>query len=121
MVGLNVRVTLWSIDAGVDDRVGGAMLTGTPQYENLWARIEDTMPTQALLEQGLETVKLISMITRPATLNIQERDEVQVTFPKSHWLYNVRARVVGVQRDSRRDGHMELKLERITVSRANQG
>jgi len=120
MVGLNARITVWRIHNATDDPIGGAVLTGTPVYQNVRARLENDQPTQALLEQGFETPRLVTVII-PGSFIVLERDEVEVTSPVTHAYFGKRLRVLGVQMDSLhpRDprNHTELKVRRVETSR----
>jgi hypothetical protein len=98
--GMNSRVRIWRLANEADDVVGGAMLTGSVQYEDVRARIEANPEDQLLLQQGLETTKTFNALVVPGTLDILERDELQITRPTHHPYYAVRFRIVGVQRSS---------------------
>lgn len=128
MEGLYTTARIWRIvnsDVAHDSPVGGAVLSGTVFYEGARCAFQDVVSTQALLEQGLETVKLIDCVVQPATLAIQERDELEVTAPSNHWYLGQRLRVIQVIRSSMHpsnpNAHIELKLQRvIRATRRNQ-
>lgn len=96
VAGLDVKVSIWHRTDLADDSIGGAIVTGTATYTNVWCRFEAQMPNQLLLEQGLETMKIHRVIARPSTLQVQEFDELQITYPYSHPHYLDYFRVVGV-------------------------
>ena len=98
--GMNCKARIWRMLQKDDDEVGGSILTGTVQYDNILARIEANPEDQLLLQQGLETVKTFNALVVPGTLNILERDELEITKPVYHPYYAVRFRIVGVQRSS---------------------
>ena len=98
--GMNTRVRIWRMFQEDDDVVGGSMLTGTVQFDNVLARIEANPEDQLLLQQGLETTKTFNALVVPGTLDILERDELEITRPVYHPYYAVRFRIVGVQRSS---------------------
>ena len=83
--------------AYTDDIVGGALPTGTVIYSNLLARIQAEPPTQALLEQGLETPTIFNALIAPGTLVIKHNDQLQVINPPMSPFYNEIFRVIGVQ------------------------
>lgn len=100
LAGLNVRGNIWRIDTTTDDVVGGAVTTGTLVYTNVWLRFEAQEPEQLLLQQGLETPKIFNVTCVPATLDIRERDEVEISKPTDHLFYGYRFRVIGVRYSS---------------------
>lgn len=107
-----------------DDDVGGAMLTGVVAYESLEARLAPLKPNPftGMTIQGLEVDRIIRCQTRPDTLNIDERDEVEVVWPPQSEFYHMRFRIIKIQRDSLhpldRRNFLELQLHKIEVSRA---
>lgn len=122
MLGLNLKVSIINNTYSGDDGVGGAVITGTVAYTNVLARISPRRPTQAALEAGLEVERLFDMIVIGQGLNVNERDEVYVTWPLDHPFYNDHYRILGIQHDSRRPniGHTEFTMARIDRSRARQ-
>lgn len=94
-LGLNCRFSIWRIAEVLgDDEVGGAIITGTPLYTNIHGRLESVKPTQLLLEQGMEFERLWDVMIRPYSLNVRERDELELTSPTSHKFYGDRFRIV---------------------------
>ena len=114
--GLNTRVRIWRMFQDDDDIVGGSMLTGTVQFDNILARVEANPEDQLLLQQGLETVKTFNALVVPGTLNIMERDELEITRPVYHPYYAVRFRIVGVQRSSM-DNYNPNVYTRLSMTR----
>ena len=98
--GMNTRVRIWRMFQEDDDIVGGSIITGSVQYDNLLARIEANPEDQLLLQQGLETTKTFNALVIPGTLDILERDELEITKPVHHPYYAVRFRITSVQRSS---------------------
>lgn len=82
--GLNSKVRIWRTNYQTDDRVGGAVISGTPLYDSLDARIEPDEPNSLLLQQGIEVDYTYTIFVRPVTLVIKEQDEVEVTAPYNH-------------------------------------
>lgn len=115
--GLNLRGTIWRMNQGTDDSVGGAMITGTPVASDQLMGIFPRRPSQISLEQGLETEALFDATVK-CGVAIYERDEVEVTCPVSSPHYGLRFRVMGVQPARRtRAGERHLTLARIRQSR----
>jgi hypothetical protein len=122
--GMNVRGTVWWISASTDDDVGGAVITGTSAYRDVYGRLTPQSVTTLLLEQGIEAEKLWNLELRPPSMVIRERDEFEITFPPMHWNYGERFRVVSVKypsmhpSDSR--GSINLVVKRRERAHANQ-
>jgi len=122
--GLNTRVRIWRLDDIDDDVVGGAVISGTVAHYNVRARIEANPEDQLLLQQGLETVRTFNALIVPGTLDVRERDELEITRPTYHPYYASRFRIVGVQYSSM-DGsnpnnYMRLSMVRSVRSHAVQ-
>jgi len=98
--GFVTRVRIWRFTHDPDDVVGGAQITGSVLHENVRARIEQNPEDQLLLQQGLETQKTFNALVVPGTLDIVERDELQVIAPTHHPYYADRFRITSVQRSS---------------------
>ena len=94
--GLNLKSSIWRIDYEADNSVGGAVTTGTVVYENVFTRLQANMEEQLLLQQGLETQRTFRVVVVPGTMDIRERDELEVTQPTDHIYYNKRFRIIGV-------------------------
>ena len=119
--GLNSRAKIIRYSYNDDDAVGGAMLTGTVLYENLWARIESNKQEQLLLQQGLETQRTFDAVIIPGTLDIHERDEFEITAPSDHVYYDVPFRIVGLRYSShsKRDPRNYMMLSMVRSVRAH--
>ncbi len=114
---MNCRGRIWRMFQDDDDIVGGSMLTGTVQFDNILARVEANPEEQLLMQQpGLETVKTFNALVVPGTLDILERDEFQITAPSYHPYYAVRFRIVGVQRSSM-DNYNPNVYTRLSMTR----
>jgi hypothetical protein len=100
MAGDNIRVTVWRMSDSSDDRVGGAVITGSSVYTGVPARIEQEPANQLLAQQGLETLHMFKMRIIPGTITIYERDEIEVTHPFDHHYFGQRFRVNGVMYSS---------------------
>ncbi len=115
--GLDAYMRVWREEnTQPDDDVGGAMLTGTVVYECVQCRLTPFAVSQLLLQQGLETKRTMSIITRPPAMVIYERDVVEITAPAFHPNYGQRFRVLDVQRTgihpADRRGYLRLVAER---------
>lgn len=91
--GYNLRINVWRITQQDDDYVGGSVITGTVLHYGVQARMQEQEEEQVLLQQGLETMKTFTMNIIPGTLDVQERDEVEIVFPPTHKFLNDRFRV----------------------------
>lgn len=83
-----------------DDSIGGANPTGTIIYDNVEGRIFIEKPVMAILQQGLETLKIFTANVSPLAINIQENDIVDVVAPVNSFYYGDRFRVIGVRHPS---------------------
>ncbi len=119
--GLNARAKIIRYSYDDDDVVGGAMLTGTVLYENLWARLESNKQEQLLLQQGLETERTFDAVVVPGTLDIRERDEFEITAPNDHVYFAVPFRIVGLRYSSHstRDPRNYLMLSMVRSVRGH--
>jgi len=97
VAGVNCFVDIWRIDYDDDDVVGGAMITGSLKFQNYPGFLQAKMPEQLLLQQGLETERTFQLTLVPGTLDIRERDEVEVAAPPDHMYFGDRFRVRGVE------------------------
>ena len=123
--GYNTRVQIHRINYASDDSVGGAVITGTVAHEHVMARIEANEQEQLLMQQpGLETVRTFNALIVPGTLDVRERDELEITAPDYHPYYALRFRIVGVQFSSmdryNPNAYMRLSMVRSVRSHANQ-
>lgn len=122
--GMNNRVRIWRIDYDSDDIVGGAMPTGTVAHSNVHARVEANPEDQLLLQQGLETVRTFNALIVPGSLDVRERDELEIYRPVYHPYYGVRFRIVGIQYSSmdkyNPNNYMRLSMIRSVRSHAVQ-
>ena len=124
MAGMNIRFRIHRITTPTDDHVGGAVVTGTVSYDQIQGRFQAQPESQLLLQQGLETERTYTAIVIPGTLDIQERDEVEVIQPTDHHYYGKRFRVVGARysdlnpRDPR--NYILLSLMRSVVAHGQQ-
>ena|SRR3990167_6105925 len=122
--GQNIRANVWRISQSDDDAVGGSVITGTLQYVNIPFRMQQKPEEQLLLQQGLETTKIFTGIVVPGTLDIQERDEIQISKPLDHQFYGTRFRIISVRfsdftpRDPR--GYIMLTLTRSVRAHGEQ-
>lgn len=126
VAGLHMKVDVIQINYSSDDSVGGAVTTGTTAYSSLPAVLTLRRPSQQSLEQGLETDRIYDFTCAAkfygSQVTINERDEILVTWPTTHALYNLRFRVTGVQvgRSRVRYAPLHCTLSRIVSSRARQ-
>lgn len=121
---MNTKVKIIRINYGDDDAVGGAMITGTVMHPWVNARIEANPEDQLLLQQGLETIRTFNALIVPASLDVRERDELEIRKPVYHPYYGVRFRIVGVQYSSmdkyNPNNYMRLSMIREVRSHDNQ-
>lgn len=127
VAGLHMKVNVIQINYSSDDTIGGAVTTGTTVYSNMPAVLTLRRPSQQSLEQGLETDQIYDFTCSPrfyrAQVTINERDEILVTGPIDHILYNLRFRVTGVQAPksrTRSGAAIHCTLSRIITSRSRQ-
>ena len=124
VAGLNVKFNVWRWSYTSDDSSGGAMPTGTYTYYSIPGRFQQQPEEQVLLQQGLETFKTFTCIVAPATLDVKERDEIEVSVPTNHYYYGNRFRVINarpadfIPSDSR--NYLMLTLQRVTEAHAQQ-
>lgn len=95
--GKNQMVQVWRYTYPQDDDIGGSLPSGTMILNSILVRIEPVKPTMALLEQGLETVKLFTTAMSYRAKEIKENDEIVVYEPKESFYYGQHFRVIGVQ------------------------
>ena len=122
--GYNTRVRIHRINYANDYSVGGAVITGTVAHEHVMGRVEANPEDQLLMQQGLETVRTFNALIVPGTLDVRERDELEITAPDYHPYYAARFRIVGVQFSSmdkyNPNAYMRLSMIREVRSHANQ-
>jgi len=124
VAGLNVRFNIWSMDTTDDDIVGGAQITGSCIYQDVYGRFQANPDQQLLLQQGLETVRTYSANIVPGTLSMKERDEVEISAPTDHPYYQDRFRIMSMRwsdhnpRDPR--NYIMLTLTRSVQAHAEQ-
>ena len=96
MAGLNMRFDIWRMDDNEDDYVGGNVVTGTVVYQYIQGRLQGFMPRQVFNDQGLETTRTYTVTLVPGTLDVRERDEVEVVAPFDHQFFGDRFRLQGI-------------------------
>jgi hypothetical protein len=121
-----MKVDVIQINYSSDDNIGGAVTTGTTVYSSLPGVLTLRRPSQQSLEAGLETNDIYDFTCTARfyrnRVTIYERDEILVTWPLDHALYNLRFRVTGVQppRGRTHYGGLHCTLSRIVTSRNRQ-
>jgi hypothetical protein len=95
--GMNIRIRVWKVTNEPDDRIGGAVLSGTIIHDNVPARFEETKQEMLLLQQGYEVSQIFSCITHAVSPMYKEKDEVEVIFPENHPFYHEFLQVKGIQ------------------------
>lgn len=124
VAGTNCKVDIWRITQDTDDVVGGAIITGTLQYHNYPAFLMANREEQVILQQGLETDRTFGLTLVPGTLDVRERDEVQIVEPFDHPYHDCRFRVRSVRysthtpRDPR--NYMLLQMSRSVRAHTRQ-
>lgn len=118
--GLNKKAHIWRMSTQ-DDSVGGAMATGTVRYYNVPIRMQANPDEQLLLQQGLETQKTFSATLKPGTLDIRERDELEIVAPVDDFYYGDRFRIRSVRHSdfNTRDPRNYIMLELVRSVRAH--
>jgi hypothetical protein len=103
VAGLNLTIAVFRF-VYIDDDVGGSVPSGTLVYQNISARRIDHLIAfrkNAFLEageQGLETDRTNLFALYPATMDVRENDELQITNPPNNWDYHNYFRVIQVMR-----------------------
>ena len=124
VAGANVAFDVWRWSYSSDDDVGGSVLTGTYSYYSVPGRFQQQPEEQMFLQQGLSTVKTFTCIVEPATLDIDERDEIEVSAPSNHYYFGQRFRVINARPadfiPSDRRNYLMLTLTRAVESHAQQ-
>jgi hypothetical protein len=124
IAGLNIRVDVWRIDTGDDDIVGGAVITGSLVYSDVACMMQPQDEEQLLLQQGIETVRIFNANVVPGTLDIREKDQLEISKPQDHPDWSNRFRVITVSKPSHnpRDprNYLRLVLTRSVRAHSNQ-
>lgn len=123
IAGCNVKVNIWRITTPDDDISGGALISGSVIYSNYPARIQQQPEQMLLLQQGLETMKVFTVTMYPGTLDIRERDELEVVLPTNYQIYGQRMRIINSRHadfaPSDPRNYMMLTVTRSVRSHAN--
>lgn len=120
--GLNVSGNVLRFTASSnDDVVGGAVPTGTVVYAPVFARIKAQEPTQALLEQGLETPEIFTALMAPGNIILQHNDQYEVVNPPASPHYGKRFVIIGVQPSDLTDRrkYIRVTMRRIEIAHRN--
>ena len=124
MAGYNTKVRIYRMATLDDDEVGGAIVSGTVVHPYIRARIEANPEEQLLLQQGLESHRTFNALIIPGSLDIRERDELEVIAPTNHVYYGDRFRIVGIQYSSmdtsNPNNYTRLSLTRSVLAHAVQ-
>jgi hypothetical protein len=118
---MNRRANIWRYSYNPDDSVGGAQPTGTVVHWNVPLRMQELPQETLLLQQGYEAQKTFTGVVIPGTLDIRDRDELQVVAPFDDLYYNKYFRVVGAHPSdlNPRDPRNYLRLEMVRSERAH--
>lgn len=121
MAGNNIRFDVWRVVQGTDDRVGGAVHTGTWAYTGIEGRFQANPDEQLLLQQGLETQRTFTARIIPGTLVIKERDELMLSEPFDHPYHNQYFRVISMRYSDHnpRDPRNYILLQLVRSVRAH--
>lgn len=119
--GLDLLCKIVRITDQPDDAIGGAQPSGTVVYENVPCRLTSRKPTQVLLEQGLETPTLFTAIIVPQTLDVDQNDQIEITWPQQSFHYGHRFVILGIRIPSMSDGRgfLVLTLRRFEKAHSN--
>ena len=119
VAGWNLRVEVIRREKQADDAIGGAVYQNVVVYEQLRASLSANRPTQASLEQGLETNAVYDFTCqanyRRENVTICERDVLRVVWPVSSPLYGLKLRVTGVQLPRSRTKYAPLHATTVRV------
>jgi len=94
------RANIWRINNQADNSGGGAVVSGTVVHSDVLIFWQEKPAEQIILQQGLETERIFAATLVPGTLDIRERDEIEITFPFNDYYYGKRFRIIGVQPSS---------------------
>lgn len=94
IAGMNRRAKIIRINYADDDSVGGAVVTGTVIHWNVPLRMEESPQAEVFLQQGIETQNTFRATIIPGTMDIRERDELEITSPRDDMFYGQRFRIV---------------------------
>lgn len=122
VAGASCLCRIWRMsNADTDDEVGGAIVTGSLVYDRVPLRFQAEPEEQLLMQQGLQTVRTFTGIIVPGTLDIRERDNLEITEPLDHVYYGNKFRIVSVRHSShnRRDPRNYMMLGMIRNVRAH--
>ena len=101
------------------------MPSGTVVYSPVFARISAMKPTQALLEQGLETPEIYSGILSysppTGTFYVEQNYQYQVTWPPISSYYQKKFVIIGVQHQSFDDPrkYLLVTMRREEIANSN--
>ena len=109
----------WGTDEG-----GRAVSTGTMVYQCVASEFQHMKPNSLLLQQGMETKTLATVLVRPATMSILEGDEFIITGPEYNPDVDRTWEIIAVTPDaipvSNRNSKIRLTLDRIERTRTEQ-
>jgi hypothetical protein len=123
--GLNEVVRIIRITDQADDAIGGAQPSGTVIYPQVYGRITARKPTQALLEQGLETPTIFTVILAPpdnqVEMDLDNNDQFEVIAPQTSFNYGHRFVVIGIRHSSMTDrrGYYVVIARRFEKAHSN--
>ena len=124
VAGLNVKFRIWRWYYDDDDTSGGAVPYERVLHESVRGRFQQMPDEQVLLQQGLETLKTFTCVVAPGTLDVKERDEVEVIHPADHYYCGDRFRIVNARpsdfNPSDRRNYLMLSLIRSVEAHNNQ-
>lgn len=122
--GTNYLVKIFRPTTPVDDIVGGAIPVDTLVHDHLLARIEARRPTMALLEQGLDTIKLFVADLSWIAKDTKENDLLYVFEPVDAPYAGLKFRIISVRLPSLRGNdprsHVQVTLRRWSDNHTNQ-
>lgn len=118
--GLNLKGNIIRFSYS-DDNQGGAVPSGTILYSPVFSRISAMKPTQALLEQGLETPEIYSATLAPGNISIRHNDQYEVTWPPISSYYQKKFVIIGIQNQSFDDlrQYLLVTLRRLEIANSN--
>lgn len=97
--GLNVTFRIWRDVELSDDSVGGFQVTGT-SVGYVQGRLEEQEGEQILLQQGFETTRQFKIVSNDPSVEVKEKDKLELVTPQDHHYYGDKFRVMRVKYSS---------------------
>lgn len=128
-VGMNVLFRVWRRGYAADDSYGGSTETET-QIGDYRGRLDEGSPSKMLIEQGIETDRVGTVLLRvgqaatQADKAVTESDQLEIISPSNHPFINKRFVIHAVQHmathPSQRRNILKLTVKRTDWSRTEE-